>query len=53
MPELVLEIFYGFTISQFDFLHFAEIIEAFNITDDSEFFTENFEKMDFDSSLIL
>lgn len=53
MPPLVVEIFYGFTISNYDFLPFGEIFEKLNLEDNTNPFTDNFENMDFESSLVI
>ena len=53
MPKIIIEIFYGFTISHFDFLPFGELVEKLNIEDDTKPFSDNFEAMDFESSLVV
>lgn len=45
--------YYGFTISHFDFLPFDNILEMFNKDDDSKPYNENFDLMGFGSSLLI
>ena len=47
------EIFFGLSLSQFDFLPFGELLGKLNIEDDSDGYTENFDTMGYNSSLLI